>query len=373
MRPVKYRIYVDGDAIKQSELDRIDTATVHQQMDQPWQAQLVVLICTSERGLWEGEDDSLIHPFTRIRIEITVDGHTWIPLIDGPVIGFDDALSPEPSQSTVTIRVIDDSVYLWRSDDTQRLTGDTDSDIARNIFQQMSAIADTRIDKVAAGTSDRPSAIMQRGSLLETLHELAARHPLMHAWVAPGDSPGRSVGMFKQEDSRVNGLPPLVLLSKDRNIDSFSSNADQLRPANVTAYALDLTDLSASSSTANYGDQVASSDHPLLDDVAELMVPPGYGYGVDPDELAQRYAAEYAEAFDARGVVRSRCYAGVLQPYKMVEVKSVNGLLSGNYVIRSVTHTLTRSEYSQEFSLLRRGQSGGADAENPNIPSENIT
>ena len=376
MQTAKYRVYLDGKPLDRRQLDNVDTITVEQQMDKAWQARLELLVCTTERGQWEGEDDSLLQPFKRVRIEVAVeDDQTWVPLIDGPVIGYDSALSPEPSQSSITVRVSDDSIYLWRSDDGRRWDGNTDSDIARTIFNEASTIADTKVDRTEAGASDRPAAIMQRGTLLETLQELAARHPLFHAWVAAGDDAGKSIGMFQREETRVGSLPPLVLLGKGRNLDSFSLTNDQQRPADVTAWRLDLSDLSSSSSTASYADQLAGSDDPVLDDadVAQLMVPPGWAYGVDAAELAGRFAAQYGEAFDAEGVVRSRCYDGVLLPYKMVEVKGVNGRLSGHYVIRSVTHTLTRSEYTQSFSLVRRGQSGGAGAANPNLPTENIT
>jgi hypothetical protein len=375
MQTALYRIFVGGSAISQDMLDKVDTVTVEQEMDQTWYATLEILICTTEKGKWEGEDDSLIKPFKQVRIEISIDNKkTWVPLIDGPVVGFDSSLSPEPSQSTMSVRVADDSIRLWRKDETKRWTG-SDSDIARQIFQDNN-LSDTKIDTTDPGTSDRPAAIMQRGTALETLHCLAERHAFMHAWVAAGDSPGKSVGMFKKEDSKTSGLPALSLLGADRNMDEFTSTNDQQRPANVTHWQLDLTDLSIKKGNVKYSD-LTGKDDPIIgsDDIAELVVPPSYGcsgFGIDPQELAKRWAAQYAVALEAHGRVRSKCYAGVLQPYKMVEVKSVNGKLSGNYVIRSVKHTLTRSEYSQDFSLLRRGQSAGADAANPSLPVGNI-
>src|SRR6059058_4385451 len=113
MQTAKYRIYLDGKALKRAQLDNVDTVTVEQQMDKAWSARLDLNVCTSERGLWEGESDSLLQPFKRVRIEVAVeDDQTWVPLIDGPVIGYDSALSPEPSQSSITVRVSDDSIYL---------------------------------------------------------------------------------------------------------------------------------------------------------------------------------------------------------------------------------------------------------------------
>jgi hypothetical protein len=375
MQTAKYRVFLDGKSIDRSGLDRIETIVVQQQMDQAWQASLDLLVCTTERGVWQEEDDALIQPFKRLRIEVAVDDkNTWVPLIDGPVVGYDSELSPEPSQSTITVRASDDSVFLWRTDDPKRWEG-SDSKIAKDIFKASKAVADTRIDDIDASANDGVQAVMQRGSLIETLHELASRHPGVHAWVAAGDKPGKSLGMFKKEDTAPGGLPALVLLGAGRNMDSFSGNADQQRPANVTGWALDLTDLSTKQATVKYNAVLVSTDKAAVDqkNVAVLVVPPGYAYGIDPKEIAERFAREYGETFDASGVVRSRCYAGVLQPYRVVEVKGVNGRLSGNYLIRSVTHTLTRSEYRQEFSLVRRGQSGGSNAPNPNKPKGKVS
>lgn len=376
MQTAKYRIYVDGAAIAQQALDTIDTIVVEQEMDQTWTASIAILVRTSDRGHWAGEDSSLIKPLVQIRIEVAVDdGKSWIPLIDGPVTGYEASLSPEPGQSTLQVRVSDDSIRLWRQDDTQRWTGKTDTDKACNIFRQSGVVHDVRFDPTDAGTGDRPKATMQRGTLLETLQLLARNHPLFHAWVAAGDTRGQSIGMFKREDTAPSGLPPLILLGLGRNLDSFSANSDQQRAADVTSWQLNLSDLSVKSGKASYGDQVAGNDVPAVPpaNTAKIMVPPGCGYGVDADEVAKRHAADLGVLFEARGTVRSRCYGGVLQPYKMVEVTSVNGRLSGNYVIKSVTHTLARSEYTQEFSLIRRGQSGGADAANPNVPPEPVS
>jgi hypothetical protein len=363
MQTAQYRIYIDGKSIGQAALDKIESVVVQQEMDQTWQATLELLTCTTEKGLWHDEADTLLKPFRRARIELSLDGKkTWVPLIDGPVVGYDSALSPEPSQSTISVRVSDDSIYLWRKEEPRRWSGDRDSEIARNIFAEGTNIADTRIDKTDPLTSDRASGIMQRGTMLDTLHVLAARNEAMHAWVAPGDKPGKSLGMFKKEEERPSGLPALVLLGPGRNLDSFTCSADGLRPATVTSWSLDLRDLSVKKGKASYGEVKNKKETDVVDfkQLADLMVPPGYAYGVDPAVKARSLASRYGQIFDASGVVSSRCYAGVLQPYKVVEVTGVNGVLSGNYLIRSVAHTLTRSQYSQQFTLVRRGQSAGA-------------
>ncbi|HEX9898503.1 MAG TPA: hypothetical protein VGC81_04725, partial [Candidatus Methylomirabilis sp.] len=83
-------------------------------------------------------------------------------------------------------------------------------------------------------------------------------------------------------------------------------------------------------------------------------------------DVHRAVAAEMEQAaysFEASGSVQGDCYTGVLAPYRVVTVKGVNERLSGNYVLKQVTHTLTRSRYSQAFSLLRNARSAGGGLE----------
>jgi hypothetical protein len=50
------------------------------------------------------------------------------------------------------------------------------------------------------------------------------------------------------------------------------------------------------------------------------------------------------------------CYSGVLVPYQLVTVRVGDSSLSGAYLVKKVTHTLSRSNYTQEFVLLRDGE-----------------
>ncbi len=107
-----YKLYIDGKAASREQLERIEDITVEQDIDQAWEAQLNVPVCLTEKGKWRNEDSSFLKSFNRVRIEIQVNKEKFIPLIDGPVVGLDNSMSSEPGQSTVTLLVHDDSVYL---------------------------------------------------------------------------------------------------------------------------------------------------------------------------------------------------------------------------------------------------------------------
>ena len=75
------------------------------------------------------------------------------------------------------------------------------------------------------------------------------------------------------------------------------------------------------------------------------------------DEVASASARESGFAFTATGNVREGCYRGVLRPYRTVNVIAGGTPYSGEYGITQVTHTLTRSNYTQSFRLTRNAQS----------------
>jgi phage protein D len=77
---------------------------------------------------------------------------------------------------------------------------------------------------------------------------------------------------------------------------------------------------------------------------------------------------EDAYGLHADGEVLKDTYSAVLQPYQNVQVLGVNGQLSGSWLIRQVTHTLTRNSYGQTFSLARNAQSAGNGSSNTAAP-----
>jgi len=73
---------------------------------------------------------------------------------------------------------------------------------------------------------------------------------------------------------------------------------------------------------------------------------------------AEAERASYA--FEATGSVLAGCYSAVLRPYGVVSVRAVNDRSSGDYMIKAVTHSLTRSNYAQSFTLMRNARSDGS-------------
>ncbi|MFQ5793434.1 MAG: hypothetical protein ACE5JP_00085 [Candidatus Bipolaricaulia bacterium] len=364
MSDIAYRLFFNNKPATREQLDRVEEITVEQEVDMAWEARIEIPICVDEKGKWTGEDEDFMKPFSRIRVEIKIGKAPFVPLIDGPIVKSDSPKSSEPGQSAITLIVQDDSVFLNREDNVSRFEGRLDHEIAKQIFDDFEQIAATDIDDTSPPGS-APPPVIQRGTSMQILRSLAKRQG-MHAYVFPGDRPGQSVGNFKffpkpsDLPQQTDELPPLILLGSDRNIKSFNVKKNAQKPSVVRASTLRITDKGVVSSTASFRDRELLGQKATLEEGEEPAVqilPPRQGESVDLDQAVSAKVDESSYAFEATGSVLEGCYLGVLRPYRLVTVKAGETPLSGNYLITKVTHGLTRSIYSQSFSLKTDAQS----------------
>lgn len=360
MPDVRYRLYLDDRAATREQLDCVEDVTVDQEIDMAWEARLVIPVCTDDKGRWSGESESFLKSFSRVRVELKVGDGSFVALIDGPVVGSEHALSAQPGRSTVTVRVHDDSVFLNRRDEVVVFENLLDHEIASRIFSGVRQIARTDVEQTRGGSTGLSPVEVQRGTAMQLLRRLAVRNA-MHAYVLPGTRPGQSVGTFKRLPTRADGLPALVLLGSERNVAAFTVGNDAQRPATVVAHTLGITDKATSKGTAKLGDvdRLGANAPVESREVGTRLLPPGQDVAADPRERATAEATRRSFAFDANGSVTADCYGAVLTPYRVVTVRGVNGRLSGDYVLKRVSHRLTRADYTQSFGLLRNAVSQG--------------
>ena len=367
-RVSRYRVYFNNQPASQEQLDQLETITVEQAVDMAWEARIQIPLCTDEAGRWQGQDDRIMAAFSRVRLEIQVGEGAFSPLIDGPIVGFDTQMSSEPGQSSLTLLVHDDSVYLNRTERIVRFDNQLDHEIATQIFEDIEQIASTDIETTPTPTSSLPPVVMQRGTDMQLLRMLAYRQGL-HAYVLPGANPGESVGCLKALPTEPSDLPPLVLLGSDRNVNRFDVQHNAQSPGQVTGFALSITDRAVSERTTSVRDlELLGEEVPEPEaSLASRLLPPGFGDSVDLERLAAARTEEDSYAFEATGSVLADCYGGVLRPYQVVTVRGVNSQLSGNYLIYQVTHTLGRSSYSQDFTVRRNARSTEATTANNSL------
>ncbi len=359
MPDIEYKIYYNSEPATQAQLDRVESITVEQEVDMAWEARLEIPLCLDADGTWSSEDENLISSFTRIRVEIRIGAGDFTPLIDGPIVGHDSSMSSEPGQSSVTLLVHDDSVYLNREERQHRFENRLDHEIAGELFRQFEQIGSTDVETTPAPSGDLTPQVAQRGTAMQLLRTLARRNG-KHAYVLPGNDPGESMGCFKDFPTETNGLPAMVLLGSERNVSNFTVRRDAQSPSVVHAATVRVTDKSTITRTASFRDRELLGDAAALEDEGESstqQLTPRHGDSADLDQAVTAEAERSGYAMEATGQVIMGCYTGVLAPYRLVTVRAGETPLSGDYLIMQVTHELTRSIYNQSFTARRNARS----------------
>lgn len=361
MATIEYTVFFDNKQADQELLDKVDEVKVVQQLDQAWEARLKVPVCVNNDGKWDGEEEAWMRPYNRVRVEVKIGDAQPVPLIDGPVVGFEGERSTTPGKSVVTIVVHDDTAFLNREDELAFYQTGTDSDIARQIFSKATDITGpVDIDPVPAQPDNPSSVVAQRGTKIQILRSLAARHRRWHAYVLPGATAGQSVRAFKQFPKKPDGLPALVLLGPDRNLATFNATNNHSEPRDVTASSLTIKDKNIVTKTASYADatlvggEAANKDNRKR---STYRLPPGQNDSVDLASAVQGEVDRASFSINATGSVIPFCYTGVLSPYRAVDVVISDSPYSSTYIISRVTHNLTRSVYTQEFSAMSNSTS----------------
>ena len=361
MAAIEYTVFFDSKQADQALLDKVDEVKVVQQVDQAWEARLKIPVCVNSDGKWDGEEETWMRPYNRVRVEVKVGSAQPVALIDGPVVGFEGERSTHPGKSVVTIVVHDDSAFLNREDELAFYQKGTDSEIARQIFSKATDIkGPIEVDPVLAQPDNPSSVVVQRGTKMAILRSLASRHKKWHAFVLPGPQAGLSVRAFKKLPEKTDGLPALYLLGPERNLVSFNPVNHHSEPRDVTASTLTIKNKKIVTKTVKYSDatligaEAANKDNKKR---ATYRLPPGQNDSVDLDSAVQGEVDRASYSVVATGSVIPFCYNGVLTPYRAVDVSISDSPYSSTYVITRVVHNLTRSVYTQEFTMISNSTS----------------
>jgi len=377
MGAIEFKIFFDGQSATVEQLDKVDEIVVDQAVDKAWEARLKIPVCVNNDGKWEGEQEAWMKAFTRIRVEVNPGDGKFVPLIDGPVVGFDSARSAQPGKSVVTVVIHDDSALLNREAKVAVQQGQVDSDIARQLFLDAQLGGAPDIDATPPQPDAKTAASVQRGTPMQYLRELAKRNQDWHAYVLPGKLPSQSIGCFKQFPKEIDGLPDMTLMGADRNIETFNVNNKAQNPSTVQAATLSIAHDAVKTSTSSYRDATLMGDQPPdagNANQAKSFLAPGQSDKVDLDHATKGAATNSGFSLEATGNIVPFCYPAALSPYRWVLVKISDSQYSTKYLITQVTHTLQRSIYTQSFSMKGNGVSvaAGGSAGAPQ-PSANMS
>lgn len=392
---IEYKLWLDSEPVDATFYTMIETITVEQGIDLACEARLEVEMCADEGGTWSGPTDSYATPWNRLRLEIRNQINEWIPLIDGPVVSWDANMSGEPGQSTFTLIARDDTETLNQVAKIETYENKTDEALIRDLLDN-AGFTDAVIDKIPAQPQDRPLKHIQRGTDVEMLRSIAEPYDL-HVYAVP-DKVGHSKLFVTR--LRLQGMPDaptLFLNGADRNIETFQARNDvsqatryQFQTFDTAAVKVGEDTLTTKWSDADDGrSQLPGKPPPppvkrvgpavqllgaesTVKDLGRLgtqILSPYISAFRDVVEVGARAQQRSSYTITANGSVRYGCYHGVLRAYDLVTVSGVNAKLCTTYVVREVTHTLSRSEYRQDFTLMTNSVAK-VDSAKATVPAE---
>jgi hypothetical protein len=368
---IEYKLWLDNQPVDATFYTMIETITVEQGIDLACEAHVEVEMCADENGAWSGPTDSYVAPWKRLRLEVRNQTTEWVPLIDGPVVSWDANMSGEPGQSTFTLIARDDTDALNQVAKIATYEKKTDAQLIQDLLEA-GGFKSPVIDKIPQQPQDRPLKHIQRGTDIEMLRSIADPYDL-HVYVVP-DKVGTSKAFVTR--LRLEGTPDaptLVLNGADRNVETFQARNDVSQATRYQFQTFDIATVQVGNDTLTTkwsDDDLDSADPPIkrvgpivqllgaqstVDNLKKLgtqILSPYVSAFRDVIEVGARAQQRSSYTISATGSVRYGCYDGVLRAYDLVTVSGVNAKLCTTYVVREVTHTLSRSEYRQDFTLM---------------------
>jgi hypothetical protein len=367
----EYSIAFRASTAEQEEIENISDISVEQAVDMIWEGKVTLSISMNEKGIWSIEKKEFAYPQSRLRLEMKKD-RSFVPLIDGPIVNIDADMRSEPGQSIMTLTIYDDSILLDNNDECLHFNNTeekTDSQIAEVIYRE--AVKEGILGSYdIEDTKSQPQPINFRGTRMQLLRKLAKRNR-MHAYILPGETPGKSIGCFKPYPETPSGLADLVLSGDNKNMDSFKVNIDCLKPSKGRGRFLDSRGKNIQPFTQDYnafnlhGDaDVISNGNQFSEQLTrpQLLIGPGTrmihpytSFGSDMEQRINAQAYESGFALEATGQLsQTACkFSEILSPYNLITVRGINAPYSGQYVITKVSHKITNQNYEQLFTMIR--------------------
>lgn len=352
------KIFLDNTAASDEQLDLFSEIRIDQAIGMATEAELEIDIGIDETGIWSQVEEAFVQPFARIRIEIKIREGDFVALIDGPIVGQRFDMSASPNSSRMTLVVQDDSVLMNQNEAVELFEDKSADEVARQLFQNAGLGAET--DPVAIPATGLTRYLMQRGTAMQFLKELARRHG-MFVYVEPDSSPGSSIGYFKRPDLSSSDYPELLLIGENRNINKFKSQFDALRPLTAAANSVDITDQSIINSETDSSDIDPQGDEAVHDliDAGQVLLARTRELSDDLGAATAAAVNHSSWAYSASAEVIADSYDGVLLPHRVVTVAGVGGVFSGDWLVSQVTHSISDASYKQAFSLRRNARSAG--------------
>lgn len=304
---------------------------------------------------WNVLDENLFRRLTTIRLAVAIGTGAAETLMTAYVTEINADLSNQPGQSVLNVAAMDATVLMTLEEKVRRWPDMADSDIATAIFTDRAYGFTPIVDPTRYTRREEDETVMQRGSDIQFLKELAGRSGF-ECFVETNPRSGKIEGHFhKPRLDHPQGVLS-VNLGEQSNVNTLSFRHDTTRPASAAASAVDPGTrehqpvLAERTRLVDLGRTPAHTEERprrlLLAQTALLR-------SGELQTLAQAAADRSAFAIAAEGELNTVAYGSVLHAKRTVLVRGAGTIFNGAYYVERVLHTIGGNGYRQSFSLKR--------------------
>ena len=294
-------------------------------------------------------------PQTRVIIGVLL-GVTPQVLIDGIITHHQVAPSNDPSQSTLTVSGKDVSVMLDLEEKNEKYENQPDSVI---VLQLIARYAQYGLVPMITPTTDVPIMIQrvprQNETDLRFIQRMAQRNGYVF-YVEPMTF-GVNTAYWGPENRLGIPQPKLTMgQGASGNLKSLHFTQDALAPVSpsgtfvepITKTAIPIPPLPSLRIPP-----LATSPTPAMRTVLMRNTSNQNPATAATSALAQ--ATNAPDPVQGNGELDSVRYGNVLRARKLVNIRGAGLSYDGTFYVKSVTHTITRGDYKQSFTVSREG------------------
>lgn len=332
----------------------------------------------------------LLQPFSRVVIMVTFNVVPQV-LMDGVITNVQFVPSNEPGASTLTVTGEDISVMMDLHQKNFPWPALTPDNVVRAIVAQYAQYAIVPIAMPPVfGNPPLPieQVPVQTMTDFEYILFLAGRQSFVF-YIEPGPLPNMSIAYWGPP--KRTGIPQKALsfnVGPDTNVTSFSATYDALAPMMIIGSIQDSrTNVSLPIITLPISSRPPLALLPAIFTQRDMRInlppvtreqaeevesaPAKDSHGrMNSAEARTVHGLEYAEAFarsqamveasienvvTVTGELDALQYGDILKARGLVGVRGVGFSYSGNYYVQSVSHSISKGEYKQRFTLTREG------------------
>lgn len=361
LRGFYLHVYINGEPAPREVIDAIISLSITQAAGQASGFQMQLSTAKRSRILTEYLPSGFFDPITtRVQLVVSISGQAHV-LFDGLVARQELGPSSDPGASTLTITGEDLSLAM----NLVELTGlpypalTAEAVVALNLapFTALGLIPEI----VPSVFVDVPNPLdryfVHAGTCLGFIKYLAAQVGYVF-YVAPTDRLGMNHAYWGPE-IRWGEVQPALTVNSDAhtNVDSLSFSYDGTQ-AKLFAFMVRVpnTTVSIPIPVPNVGvlRPPLTARQPIPFKLELLRDSHRLG-PIRAAGMALAKSAQAADAVTGQGSLNVLRYGRILKSRSLVDVRGAGHAYDGTYYVKSVTHSIRRGEYKQNFSLVREG------------------